>query len=74
MLKPRLEKSNNSEFWIKKISRNLERDDEINKKLLSMGWTVIRFWGNEIKKNTDECIRVIEETIFDIKLGETTED
>ena len=54
VLKPRLEKSNNSEFWIKKISRNLERDDEINKKLLSMGWTVIRFWGNEIKKNTDE--------------------
>lgn len=74
VLKPRLEKSNNSEFWIKKISRNLERDDEINKKLLSMGWTVIRFWGNEIKKNTDECIRVIEETIFDIKLGETTDD
>lgn len=74
VLKPRLEKSNNSEFWIKKISRNLERDDEINKKLLSMGWTVIRFWGNEIKKNTDECIRVIEETIFDIKLGEATED
>ena len=74
VLKPRLEKSNNSEFWIKKISRNLERDDEINKKLLSMGWTVIRFWGNEIKKNTDECIRVIEETFFDIKLGETTED
>mgnify|MGYP004495104079 FL=1 len=74
VLKPRLEKSNNSEFWIKKISRNLERDDEINKKLLFMGWTVIRFWGNEIKKNTDECIRVIEETIFDIKLGETNED
>ena len=74
VLKPRLEKSNNSEFWIKKISRNLERDDEINKKLLSMGWIGIGFWGDEIKKNTDECIRVIEETIFDIKLGETTED
>lgn len=74
VLKPRLEKSNNSEFWIKKISRNLERDDEINKKLLFMGWTVIRFWGNEIKKNTDECVRVIEETIFDIKLGESEEE
>ena len=68
VLKPRLEKSNNSEFWIKKISRNLERDDEINKKLLSMGWTVIRFWGKEIMKNTDECVRVIEETVFDIKM------
>lgn len=67
VLKPRLEKSNNSEYWIGKISRNKERDDEINKKLLFLGWTVIRFWGNDIKKNTDECIRVIEETIFEIK-------
>lgn len=74
VLKPRLEKSNNSEFWIKKISRNLERDDEINKKLLFMGWTVIRFWGDEIKKSTDECVRVIEEAIFDIKLSESADD
>ena len=36
-----------------------------------MGWTVIRFWGNDIKKNTGECIKVIEEAIFDIKIGET---
>lgn len=69
ILKPRLEKSNNSEFWISKISENRERDNEINKKLLFMGWTVIRFWGNDIKKNPDECIRVIEETLFDLKLG-----
>lgn len=41
VLKPRLEKSNNSEFWISKISRNRERDDEINKKLLFEGWTVV---------------------------------
>lgn len=68
ILKSRLEKGNNSNFWISKISRNRERDVEINKKLLSMGWTVIRFWGNDIKKNTDECIRVIEETIFDLKI------
>lgn len=68
VLKPRLEKSNNSEFWISKISRNRERDDKVNKKLLFMGWTVIRFWGGEIKKNPDECIRVIEETIFAQKM------
>lgn len=68
VLKSRLEKSNNSNFWISKISRNRERDDEVNKKLLFMGWTVIRFWGNDIKKNTDECIQVIEETIFDLKM------
>lgn len=70
VLKPRLEKADNSEYWINKISRNRERDDEVNKKLLFMGWTVIRFWGRDIKKNTDECIKVIEEAIFDIKLSE----
>lgn len=68
VLKPKLEKGNNSNFWISKISRNRERDDEINKKLLFMGWTVIRFWGNDIKKNTDECVRVIEEAVFDMKI------
>lgn len=67
VLKPRLEKSNNSQYWISKISRNRERDDEINKRLLFEGWTVIRFWGNDIQKNVDECVRVVEETIWDIK-------
>ena len=67
VLKPRLEKGENSEFWVAKISRNRERDDEVNKRLLFIGWTVIRFWGNDIKKKTDECIRVIQETIFDMK-------
>lgn len=66
VLKPRLEKGNNSEYWVSKISRNRERDDEINKRLLFEGWTVIRFWGKEIKNNTEECVRVIEETIFDM--------
>ena len=68
VLKLRLEKGNNSEFWISKISRNRERDDEVNKRLLFEGWTVIRFWGNDIKKNVDGCIRVIEENIFDLNI------
>jgi len=67
-LKPRLEKSTNSDFWISKISRNRERDDNINKELLFKGWTVIRFWGKDISKHTDECVRVIEEAIFDIMM------
>lgn len=68
--RPKLEKSNNGAFWISKISRNRERDDEINKRLLFEGWTVIRFWGDEIKKHTDECVKVIEEAIFDIEIGD----
>lgn len=69
-LKEHLRNSQNSDFWIKKISRNIERDREIDRTLLFMGWTVIRFWGKDIKKNTDKCLKVIEEVIFEIKMQE----
>ena len=70
VLKPKLEKGNNSEYWVKKITKNRERDEEVNKKLLSMGWTVIRFWGNDIKKHTEDCVQVVEETVYETIIGE----
>lgn len=70
VLKPRLEKSNNADYWVKKISRNMEGDNEINKKLLFMGWTVIRFWGKDILKNIDDCISVIEDVIWEQKMNQ----
>ena len=51
------------EFWIPKIERNMERDAEVTAKLESTGWTVIRFWGNEIKKNTAQCADIIEKAV-----------
>lgn len=68
ILKPQLLRGSRPEYWINKIDRTRARDDEINKKLLFMGWTVIRFWGNDIMKRPDECLKVIEETIFDQKV------
>ena len=73
VLRPRLEKGNNSEYWIGKISRNQERDDEVNKALLFQGWTVIRFWGKDILKNVDECVKVIDERVFEIIISNTEE-
>lgn len=66
VLRPKLETGKNPDFWINKIGRNRERDDEINKELLFRGWTVIRFWGKDIKKRTDECVKVVEEAIFSV--------
>ena len=70
VLRARLEKGSNPEYWIKKIERNRDRDVENDKKLLFLGWTVIHFWGKDILRNIDECIRVIEETIWDIRILE----
>lgn len=67
-LLPRLRRSNNSDFWISKISKNIERDTEQDKKLQYQGWTVLRFWGKDILQNIDECLLVIEETIFETKI------
>lgn len=68
LLREKLKTSNNGEFWIKKISRNIEHDDEVDKELTYMGYTVLRFWGKDIKQHIDDCVLAIEEAIFDIKL------
>ena len=68
-LQEQLKRGNNADFWIKKISQNRVRDEEINKQLTFMGWTVIRFWGKDIKKDVEQCVKVIEETIFEDRLS-----
>jgi DNA mismatch endonuclease (patch repair protein) len=54
-----------SEFWRQKILRNIKRDNEINKDLTSRGWTVIRIWESDIKKDVNKCVDFIEDMIFD---------
>jgi len=68
LLKEQLQRGKNAAFWIDKISRNIERDNEVDRQLNAMGWTVVRFWGKDIKKNADECVRTIKEIIFDKKV------
>lgn len=51
------------DFWIPKIERNMARDIEVNEKLKADGWAVIRFWGEEIKHNLQDCIKQIEKAI-----------
>jgi DNA mismatch endonuclease, patch repair protein len=51
---------NNAEFWEKKIRRNMERDNEVNIHLIQSGWTVLRFWSTDIRKNLPEVISIIE--------------
>ena len=67
--KQRLQKGTNPDFWISKIERNMQRDRENDQKLNVLGWTVIHFWGEEIIKNLDGCIKVIEEVIIETQTG-----
>ena len=51
----------NREYWIPKIKRNIERDNEVNEKLTQEGYLIYRFWGGEIQKNLDKCVTKILE-------------
>ena len=46
----------NKAFWVPKIERNMQRDAENNLKLKEQGWTVMRFWGNEVNKELGVCL------------------
>lgn len=72
--KPKVMQGNNPDYWVPKIERNMERDRENDQALMFMGWTVIRFWGKDIRKNIDECIKVIEETIFTLRIEQCSQD
>ena len=52
------------EYWIPKIEKNMKRDTEVNSALTEQGWTVIRFWQEDIVKNTEQCLKVIEKAIL----------
>jgi len=60
--KPRIQQ--NREFWIAKIERNMARDVRVNQSLAEMGWTVLRFWENDIRKDLEGVVCIIEETII----------
>lgn len=55
----------NTEFWVAKVARNKERDQEVWRKLEAKGWSVIIVWECQLKKaNLDETIdRVAAEII-----------
>jgi len=50
----------NSEFWEKKIMRNMERDLQVTEKLTDEGWKILRFWSREVITNLEEVILNIE--------------
>jgi DNA mismatch endonuclease (patch repair protein) len=59
----------NSEFWINKIERNMERDLETNTYFINLGYKVLRFWEGEIKKDLAGCTLKIIAAIADRKLS-----
>ena len=74
VMKPKIARGKNADYWLRKIERNKERDVEKDAELQFLGWTVIHFWGKDILKDTETCIKVIEEAIFDIETEDSIDE
>jgi DNA mismatch endonuclease (patch repair protein) len=44
---------------MKKIQSNIDRDKNVDEKLKNDGWTVIRIWEHEIRKEPEKALRKI---------------
>lgn len=60
----RVQNGTNASYWLHKIERNMERDRQNEADLTGLGWTVLRFWSKDVLHHPDECLKIIEETIF----------
>ena len=46
-------------YWREKIEGNMRRDRKVSRRLRRDGWSVLRIWEHDIKKNPDKCMRKI---------------
>jgi len=49
----------NRDFWIPKIEANMARDTRNNEQLRAAGYTVLRFWDTELKKEPMKYVRIV---------------
>ncbi len=57
----------NRGFWVPKIERNMQRDREVNFKLEKAGFTVMRFWEKDIKRDFDGAVTKVMEVVANLK-------
>ena len=73
-LQVKLKSSNNSEYWLKKIQRNINHDYEVEQEIRAQGWIVLRFWGKDIKRDVSMCVKSIMEAIQYVIFSSDSDD
>lgn len=51
--------ASNRKYWRKKLTRNVERDKEVNDALTHEGWLVLRFWESDIQQDLSKCVKSV---------------
>lgn len=58
--------------WASKIRTNVMRDKSITTELSDAGWTVLRIWESDIKKDVKVCADQVEYAYWNIRRNQKT--
>ncbi|KAA8785447.1 very short patch repair endonuclease [Paenibacillus amylolyticus] len=57
----------NPDYWLKKINRNIQRDQEVTDYYKGEKWNIIRIWEHDLKSNSAVIIEDIRNFLIDCK-------
>jgi len=63
--KAKLGQGANAEYWISKIENNIERDRLTNSLLKAEGWTVLRLWETDIKRDPKAAAELVKKVVVE---------
>ncbi len=55
--------TSNRNFWLKKIRSNRRRDTRVTNSLRAQGWSVLRFWEHDVKRDPDRCVALLQRLV-----------
>jgi len=64
-LKSKLSQGTNAGYWLSKIESNIKRDKQNTTLLEADGWSVLRLWETDIKRNLQDTAKLVRETVIE---------
>lgn len=55
----KLSQGHNAEYWLAKIGRNMQRDAEVSAALRGAGWSVLRVWESDVKRDVEAVVSAV---------------
>jgi DNA mismatch endonuclease (patch repair protein) len=59
----KLLKGANAEYWVAKIESNIERDRRVTRELRRQGWTVLRIWEGDLRRNPAATVKKVQRVL-----------
>jgi DNA mismatch endonuclease Vsr len=55
--------ASNTDYWEPKIAGNQQRDADVSATLTTQGWTVVRVWEHEVKRNPSDAVGRVRDAL-----------